>query len=1161
MSFSFRFPSSLFAPLSDPLLGTPGRDVLFGGRSAREIDAGAGDDVVFAGRGGDTVRVGAGDDVAFGGGGDDRFLAGAGSNLYFGGRGADVVEYAGVVDDYDIDPFGRNAAFVARGGTATEGAGTDRLFGVEVIRFSDGFELFLDGRNNAVLARDDVAAGTVGAPFGIAAADLLANDRDFDGDALRIAAVDGASEGGAQVTFDGTTVTYDGAAAFASLGAGETVTDRFTYTVGDGRGGTDTATVTVTVTGVNDAPELAAPAAVNVEENGTAVATIAASDVDGDAVTFSIAGGADAASFEIDAATGALRFVSAPDFEAPGDVGGDNVYEVTVAASDGQGGSDEADLAVTVADVDEGTAPAFVINEVDSDTAGFDTAEFIEIYDGGVGAASLDGLVLVLFNGSNDTSYRTIDLSGRVTDADGYFVVGNPGVPNVDLVIEPGGSGAIQNGADAVALLRGAAFDFPDGTAATALDPAALVDAVVYGTNDGDDAGLLAALGQATQYDEGANGDKDGEAIARVPDGSGGFVTQAPTPGASNQGGDTGGGGGDPVLISDVQGMGDASPLVGQSVTVTAIVTGDFQTGDADELRNLRGFWLQEEAADQDGDAGTSEGIFVFDGGFLTDVALGDRVTVTGTVSEFNGSTQISAQAIEVVEAGAVADVTTLAQTLTLDDIDDVVEAGGDFVPDLEAYEGMLVSFTDTLTVNETFQLDRFNEVRLTAGDRPEQYTQGNDPDVDGFEAYQRQIGSDQIVFDDGLSVQNAPIFPEADLDGDGDFDTADGFGQGDTIDGLTGVLDFSFDEWRVRSIEDGANDFVDAQGREATPPDVGGDIVVSSFNVLNFFTTIDGSGLGSGPNLLDPRGADSVAEFDRQLDKLLTTLSAIDADVFGLVELENEFQTDQNGDGLVAIEVIVDALNASYGDGVWASVDPGRPFVDTGDAISVGMIYKTASVSVVEGSVDILDDARVSELGIAGDLPIFDGPDTNRAPLAATFVDASSGEDFTVAVTHMKSKGGSGTGGDANQGDGAGAFDATRTAGVEAVVEWLDVVADEDVLVLGDFNAYAQEAPIDAMKGAGYENLEETFDPGATTFVFDGQTGTLDYAFADADIRDDVTGAAAWQINSNEPDAYDYNLDFGRDPAIFDGDVPYRASDHDPLLVGLDFGGDVLLA
>ena len=87
-----------------------------------------------------------------------------------------------------------------------------------------------------------------------------------------------------------------------------------------------------------------------------------------------------------------------------------------------------------------------IINEIDSDTPGTDVAEFVELYDGGVGNTSLNGLVVVFFNGSNDLSYASFDLDGRTTDANGYFVLGNNGVPVRDLVFA---DGLLQNGTSA----------------------------------------------------------------------------------------------------------------------------------------------------------------------------------------------------------------------------------------------------------------------------------------------------------------------------------------------------------------------------------------------------------------------------------------------------------------------------------------------------------------------------------------------------------------------------------------------------------------------------------------------------------------------------------------------------------------------------------------
>ncbi len=179
--------------------------------------------------------------------------------------------------------------------------------------------------------------------------------------------------------------------------------------------------------------------------------------------------------------------------------------------------------------------PNVVINEVDSDQAGTDTAEFIEIYDGGSGDTSLSGLVVVFYNGSNDESYAAFDLDGFSTNAGGYFTLGNAGVPGVDLVFN---AGTMQNGADAVAIYLGNASSFPNGTHVTTTN---LIDALVYDTNDADDPGLLTLLNPGEpQINEDAGGNGETNSNQRCPNGSGGarhtstYNQFAPTPDSAN---------------------------------------------------------------------------------------------------------------------------------------------------------------------------------------------------------------------------------------------------------------------------------------------------------------------------------------------------------------------------------------------------------------------------------------------------------------------------------------------------------------------------------------------------------------------------------------------------------------------------------------------------
>ena len=386
----------------------------------------------------------------------------------------------------------------------------------------------------------------------------------------------------------------------------------------------------------------------------------------------------------------------------------------------------------------------------------------------------------------------------------------------------------------------------------------------------------------------------------------------------------------------------------------------------------------------------------------------------------------------------------------------------------------------------------------------------------------------------------------------------------GDTITNLSGVLSYQWAgnsasgaTWRVRASQDGENSFTNANDRKPASDDVSGTLSVASFNVLNYFTTLDdGSTTANGSN---PRGADDATEFARQTEKLVTALAGMDADILGLVELENDFLAGSAGN---AIEFLVAELNATMGAGTYDWVDPGQQFVGD-DTIAVGMIYKPDQVRLASGTtVEILTDADLAGLGLDPSLgstvPVFDGPSTNRAPLLATFEQVLNGAAVNVVVNHFKSKGSVGPApGDVDAGDGAGNNNETRLNASIALDAWLGTdptgSGDGDFLILGDLNAYAMEDPITYLEAEGYTDLAEAWvGPSGYSYVFDGQTGTLDYAMANAPLASQVTGATIWNVNADEPDALDYNLDFGRDSAVFDGTVPYRNSDHDPVLVGL---------
>jgi predicted extracellular nuclease len=603
------------------------------------------------------------------------------------------------------------------------------------------------------------------------------------------------------------------------------------------------------------------------------------------------------------------------------------------------------------------------------------------------------------------------------------------------------------------------------------------------------------------------------------------------------------------VYIHDVQGSGSATAFEGQTVNLFGVVVGDFQEGDADAARNLRGFYVQEEDSDADTDPLTSEGIFVYDGNSpAVDVNVGDLVSVTGTATEYYSETEITANSVLVISSG---NPLPSAAEIDLPVAGAIQNADGSWIPDLEAYEGMLAHFPDTLSVAEMFNLDRFGEIKLAEGDRPVQFTEDHALDVAGYLAHLKEVAIHTVMMDDGLSIQD----PDPIIYPDGSLDSADSLRMGDTLTGLTGVVRYSrgsggYGDETYRVMPTVAPSFVSVNVRQAAPDSVDGRLKVSSFNVLNFFTT-----LGS-------RGANDIDEFNRQLEKLVTALSALDADVVGLMEIENNY-----GDGAgSAIATLVEALNERVGEGVYAYIDPGVAQVGD-DEIAVAFIYKVDTVEMAPGTtVEILDDSDLPALGLGGLAPLFTGDSTSRAALAVTFLEKETREVFTVSVNHFKSKGASALDGACNppvdpncdQLDGQGYWNARRTDTAQALAAWLATdptgSRDPDFLIIGDLNAYEQEDPVSQLKSDGYASLQEAFATGqAYSYVFDAQIGTLDHAMANASLASQVSGLTEWHINADEADALDYNLDFGRNAAIFDGAIPYRASDHDPVVVGLN--------
>jgi uncharacterized protein len=616
-----------------------------------------------------------------------------------------------------------------------------------------------------------------------------------------------------------------------------------------------------------------------------------------------------------------------------------------------------------------------------------------------------------------------------------------------------------------------------------------------------------------------------------------------------------------PLTIGEVQSQGVASPFASTiPVIVQGVVVGDFEG----PVPNLRGFYMQDLPGTEDGDPTTSDGIFVFNRD-NDDVSVGQVVQVRGAVSEFQGQTQITPTAIDYCGEGSIEPV-----ELTLPFPPDE-----DGVPYLERYEGMLVRFPQELSVTDQFQLGRFGQVVLSAGGRLAQPTQSAAPGAAAL-AIQEANALNRLIVDDALQNQNPDPIPFG--RGGNPLSANNTLRGGDTIAGLRGVLTYTWggnssspNAYRLRPIGalgEAVPAFVAGNPRPVAPPDVGGDLKIASFNVLNYFLTLDTGTPRCGPEGAKQacRGAQNALELERQQAKLIAALLQLDADIVGLIELENS--QDAAGAVVDPLGDIVARLNAAAEAELYAAIDTG---IIGRDTIRVGIIYKPAQVSPV-GAFAVLDK-RVD--------PRFEDA-RNRPVLAQTFA-VSDGARFTLAVAHFKSKGAAGleqnpicrddpaANRDCDQGDGQGYWNAARTSAARALVEWLAAdpleSATPDVLIIGDLNAYAQEDPVQAI-ARGPDDEAGTADDyadqilrfggaAAYSYVFDGQWGYLDHALASVSLQSKVRGAAQYYINADEPAVLDYNTNFksaGQIKSLFAPDE-FRAADHDPLLIGLQLG------
>ncbi|MCW4458815.1 ExeM/NucH family extracellular endonuclease [Microbacterium sp. MPKO10] len=812
-------------------------------------------------------------------------------------------------------------------------------------------------------------------------------------------------------------------------------------------------------------------------------------------------------------------------------------------------------------------ATGVVINEAylsgGSAGAAFEN-KFVELYNPTDAAIALDGMTLQYRPAANvGSTSNVVELTGEI-GAGGYYLIsggsnGDDGDALTNVNVKADGS-LNPSGTNGTILLV-------DGT--EKISPAVgdiagtdgIVDALGYGTSNTFEG--AAAVSPESNQDVRSNARTDGADTDNnaddftltadiTPQGTGSMTVgdddeeeEPPGPIGPSQ----------KLTIAEIQGTGWSTEYKGEPVTTTGMVTAAYPEGGFD------GFCLQTAGTGGEIDAAThtaSDGIFVYTDDIPLTVEVGDAVTINGIADEFYGLTQISI---------------TDASDITVDENADAVapEPAQVAFPatdaERELFEGMLVAPQGDYTVTEVYEANRYGEIALAASDSP--LVNPTVSGLPGTPAYQAEVDRAEA---EGVTLDDAST---ADYTNPANSDTPLPYlslenpvrvGAAVTFTDPV-VLDYRFSTWKFQPTHvvtgDTDQPVTFENTREAAPQDVGGDVKLGTFNVLNYFATTgdqrpgctsfytdrDGNPItvrDSSPADCQVRGAADAENLERQQAKIVAAINALDADVVSLEEIENSLAAGKD-DRDYALSVLVDALNEAAGSDVWAFVPSPAELPENEDVIRTAFIYKPATVELV-GEAQILIGS--------------DAFDNAREPDAQAFtpVGGDADDTFVVISNHLKSKGSAdecekAEPGDDNcdAGDGIGGFNGDRTRQAEALVDFADEFAashDTDkVFLVGDFNSYAAEDPITTILNAGY--VDQGAKTGEYTYNYGGAVGSLDYIFASPAADAAVTGQDIWNINSVESVALEYSRYNYNVTNLYADDV-YRASDHDPMLVGI---------
>jgi 5'-nucleotidase len=766
--------------------------------------------------------------------------------------------------------------------------------------------------------------------------------------------------------------------------------------------------------------------------------------------------------------------------------------------------------------------------------------DFVELYNPGATAVDVSGWA-VQYASASGTSWQVTPLSGSIA-AGGYLLVGEgSGATGAAFEVDVSGTIPMSASSGKVALTSTAA---PlAGCAAACSDQAPVVDFVGFGAaNDFAGPGAAPGLSNTTSAARSA-------AHTNTADNAADFTAGAPTPVK----GETTDPGPDPdpetVTIAEIQGTGATSPLAGKPVTTRGVVTASYPTG------GFAGYVIQTPGTGGALDLAAhtaSDAVFVYSPAQPVP-AIGAYVEVTGAVTEFSGLTEVTASAI-----------TTLDDTVAAPAPATIAWPRSNTAR--ETLESMLIAPQGDFTVSNTFTTNQYGEVGLASGDEPlRQPTDVARPGTPAAADVTADNAARAVTLDDGATTNflsaanNALTPPYVSLSEPVRVGARATFAE-------PLIVDWRNNAWKLNPtsplVGDGSgHDGVTFENtRTPAPAEVGGDLSVASFTVLNYFTTLgtetatcepyvdrtgDGISVDEG---CDQRGAWDAGDLGRQQIKIVTAINDLDASVVGLMEIENSARLGEPADE--ALSTLVTALNTAAGSAKWAYVSSSSelPDVSLQDVITSAIIYQPEKATPV-GAARALGTQ-------SGDDQAFGNA---REPIGQVFRPAAGGERFLFVVNHFKSKGSAGPWpGDADAGDGQGSSNESRVRQATALRDWVASIQGDvpSVVLAGDFNSYGKEDPLQVLYDAGYVDAEQSLGIESSSYSFSGLSGSLDHVLLSGAAAARATGGDIWNINSGESVALEYSR-YNVHGTLFYAPDEYRSSDHDPVKVGLRAGED----